>query len=100
MTPVWIAIIGLSLAVVTLIITLVTHLVVHAYKMGQRDQRITALEARPHDSDCATQLAALNSTLSAFKEESQRRMNAVEQGINTLRDESRPTATARRSATK
>jgi hypothetical protein len=85
-TPVWIAITGLSLAVLTLVITLITHLVVHAYKMGQRDQRITALEQRPHDTDCATQLAALTSTLTAFKEDSGRRMNAVEEGITALRE--------------
>jgi hypothetical protein len=102
MTPVWIAITGLSLAVVTLVVTLVTHLVVHAYKMGQRDQRILALENRPHDSDCATQLAALNATLAAFKTESERRMDAVEQGINTLRGEGlsplRPAQPSRRRA--
>lgn len=90
MTPVWIAITGLSLAVVTLVITLITHLVTHAYKMGQRDQRILALENRPHDSDCATQLAALTSTLTAFKEDSGRRLSAVEEGISALRDEARP----------
>lgn len=85
MTPVWIAITSLSVAVVGLLLTLVAHLIRHAYSMGQRDQRIHALESRPHDGDCVSQLAALTATLTSFKEDSGRRMEAVEQGINALR---------------
>lgn len=44
MTPVWIAITGLGIAVAGLLVTLVVHLVNHAYKMGIRDQRIASIE--------------------------------------------------------
>lgn len=86
MNPVWIAICGLTVSTLALAVTLVGHLVKHSYAMGQRDQRIAALEARPHDSDCATQLAALTATLVAFKSESERRMDGIDNAVHSLRN--------------
>jgi hypothetical protein len=100
MTPVWIAITSLSVAVVGLLITLVAHLIRHAYSMGQRDQRISALEARPHDTDCATQLASLTATLAAFKSETERRLDDLGQAIRDASHNSQPAPPARLRATK
>lgn len=101
MNPVWIAIGGLTVSTLALAATLVGHLVKHSYAMGQRDQRIAALEARPHDSDCATQLAALTATLVAFKSESERRMDGIDQAVHSLRNAfmaQQPKTTTRRAA--
>lgn len=101
MTPVWIAITSLSVAVVGLLVTLVGHLIKHSYSMGQRDQRILALEQRPHDSDCATQLAGLTATLTAFKSETERRLEEVGQAIRDAGQNHQPPVSAVRSrATK
>lgn len=96
MTPVWIAIAALTVAVLGLMVTLITYLVNHAYKMGLRDQRIAALEARPHDDNCATQLAAMTERLTALKEATERRLDELGDDIRSIR----PQTPARTRAAK
>ena len=100
MTPVWIAITSLGVAVLGLLVVLIAHLIRHAYSMGQRDQRISALEARPHDTDCATQLASLTATLAAFKSETERRLDDVGQAIRDASQSGHPSPTSRPRAMK
>ena len=57
-----------------------------AFLLGGLFARTKALEDRPHDSDCATQLAALTATLVAFKSESERRMDGIDQAVHSLRN--------------
>ena len=56
-----------------------------AFFLGGLFARVKMLEARPHDSDCATHLAALTATLTAFKSETERRMDGIDQAVHSLR---------------
>lgn len=72
-----------------------------AFLLGGIFARVKAVEDRPHDSDCATQLAALTATLVAFKSESERRMDGIDQAVHSLRNAfmaQQPKTTTRRAA--
>lgn len=58
-----------------------------AFLLGGLSARVKAVEERPHDdTSCATQLAALTATLTAFKSESERRMDGIDQAVHGLRN--------------
>jgi hypothetical protein len=66
---------------------ILAHIVAAAYFFGAQNQRIKTLEDRPPD-DCAKQLAAMNATMTALKDQVDRiekRIDLAAQPIPTPR---------------
>ncbi len=74
---------GAGAAAIGVGITLVLHIVQNAYKQGQTDQRLEAIEKTQHAlGDAHTVLSALGATVDALKESVDRLDRALER-INT-----------------
>lgn len=54
------AVLGFGLA-------LVVHIIKYSYAEGQKDQRLKALEERPHDGDCKAELAVLTAKFAVLE---------------------------------
>ncbi|MFN6253660.1 MAG: hypothetical protein ACK4Y5_16515 [Acetobacteraceae bacterium] len=68
-------------------VVVLAHVIAGAYFFGAQNQRIKTLEDEPRD-DCAKELAALNATVRAMKDQVDRiekRIDAVAQPIPTPR---------------
>jgi hypothetical protein len=64
-------------------VVVLAHVIAGAYFFGAQNQRIKAIEDRPPD-DCAKQLAAMNATMSALKDQVDRiekRIDVVAQPV-------------------
>jgi hypothetical protein len=78
MTPaVWVALASLAVAVIV-------HTIAAAYFAGKLSARVASLEGRPNDTDCKAELAAVNATLSAFKEAMERSEKAAGERFQAL----------------
>lgn len=73
----WIAIAGI-------VVTLVVQTVGLAFWLGGMSARLRSVEGRPSNDDCATQLAALNATLTANDKANERRFADLEHTVRNL----------------
>ena len=85
----WASIVAI-VGVIGLGVTLACHMAHISYRMGQRDARIAALEAR-EPGNCAEQLASLGATMAslaatvgALKETTTERMQSLEHTVRNM----------------
>jgi hypothetical protein len=76
----WIGIITVGLTAMGTAVGLLVHVVKTAFFMGSLKSEVDQLKSRP-ESDCKTELAALNATLTEFKNSMLQRVQSLETSV-------------------